>query len=276
MADQMRAFLADAQQRSGEELAKSRQAMDDSVSKVLSQLTVAVEQMETVRKNAASQEQSRADKMANRTQELVGGLSGQVEELLKAVQDQVAKTQSNIDAISNVTVRAIDGMNIGAQNMGAAAQRFETAGGAVSGVFDKSARVTDQLATTAGSLQAAAAAVKQGFDQYETTRRTVDSNVAALTTLIENAKKEAGLSRQMLTDLEGIVGQLKTAETQSLHYLEGVNKTLTTAFQNFGTQLAEQVRKAVGETDRQLGGGVQQLTGVVQELGSALSRLKKA
>jgi uncharacterized phage infection (PIP) family protein YhgE len=195
---------------------------------------------------------------------------------LKAVQEQVAKTQQNIDAISSVTTRAIDGMNTGALNMGTAAQRFETAGGAVSGVFEKSAQVANQLATTSGSLQAAAAAVKQGFDQYETTRRTVDSNVSALTALIENAKKEAGLSRQMLTDLERIVGQLKTAETQSLQYLEGVNKTLTTAFQNFGTQLTEQVRKAVGETDRQLGGGVQQLTGVVQELGSALSRLKKA
>lgn len=276
MAEQMRALLADAQQRSSEELVKSRQAMDESVGKVLQQLTAAVEQMESIRKAAAAQEQSRSDKLATRTQELVGGLTDHVEGLLKAVQDQVAKTQQNIDAISSVTTRAIDGMNAGAMTMGTAAQRFETAGGAVSGVFEKSSQVATQLAATSGSLQEAAAAVKQGFDQYETTRRTVDSNVSVLTSLVENAKKEAGLSRQMLTDLERIVGQLKTAETQSLQYLEGVNKTLTTAFQNFGAQLTEQVRKAVGETDRQLGGGVQQLTGVVQELGSALSRLKKA
>jgi len=276
MTEQMRTFIAEAQQRSGEELAKSRQAMDETVGKVLQQLAAAVEQMESTRKTAASQEQSRSDKLASRTQELVGGLTGQVEELLKAVQDQVAKTQENIDAISSVTTHAIDGMNSGALNMGTAAQRFETAGGAVSGVFDRSAKVADQLTNTAGTLQAAATAVKQGFEQYETTRRTVDTGVAVLTALIENAKKEAGLSKQMLSDLEGIVVQLKAAETQSLHYLEGVNKTLTTAFQNFGTQLTEQVRKAVGETDRQLGGGVQQLTGVVQELGSALSRLKRA
>jgi hypothetical protein len=250
--------------------------MDESVNKVLQQLSAAVDHMEVTRNAAAAQEHSRSDKLANRTQDLVGGLTGQVEELLKAVQGQVAKTQENIDAISAVTTRAIDGMNSGAVNMSTAAQRFETAGSAVSGVFDRSARVADQMSTTAATLQSAAAAVKQGFDQYETTRRTVDAGVGALTTLIENAKKEAGLSRQMLSDLEGIVVQLKAAETQSLHYLEGVNKTLTTAFQTFGTQLAEQVRKAVGETDRQLGGGVQQLTGVVQELGSALSRLKRA
>lgn len=276
MTEQLRAFITEAQQRSGEELAKSRQTMDDSVSKVIQQLATAVEQMEATRKTAASEEEDRNDKLANRTRELVGGLAGQVEELLKAVQEQVARTQQNIDAIGDVTFRAIEGMNSGAQNMGAAAQRFETAGGAVAGVFDRSAKVADQMTTTAGTLQSAAVAVKQGFDQYEMTRQTVDAGVAALTALIENAKKEAGLSRQMLSDLEGIVVQLKAAETQSLHYLEGVNKTLTTAFENFGTQLTEQVRKAVGETDRQLGGGVQQLTGVVQELGSALSRLKRA
>ena len=87
---------------------------------------------------------------------------------------------------------------------------------------------------------------------------------------------EAGLAREMLVDMQRIVDQLKEAERQSLHYLEGVNNTLRAAFENFGTQLTEQVRKAVGETDRQLGGGVQQLTGVVQELGSALARLKRA
>lgn len=276
MTEQMRAFIVEAQQRSREELAGSRQAMDASVGKVMQQLAAAIEQTEATRKTAAAQEQSRSDNLSNRAQELIGGLTGHVESLLKAVQDQVAKTQQNIDAISNVTTRAIDGMNSGALTMDAAAQRFETAGGAVSSVFDRSAKVADQMTTTAGTLQSTAAAVKQGFEQYESTRRTVDAGVSALTALIENAKKEAGLSRQMLSDLEGIVVQLKTAETQSLHYLEGVNKTLATAFQNFGTQLTEQVRKAVGETDRQLGGGVQQLTGVVQELGSALSRLKRA
>lgn len=276
MTEQMRTFIAESHQRSAEELARSRQAMDDSVGKILLQLSSAIKQMEATRESAASQEQSRNDKLTTRTQELVGGLTGQVEELLKAVQEQAAKTQQNIEAISSVTTRAIEGMNSGALNMGTAAQRFETAGGAISGVFDRSAKVTDQLTTTAGTLQSAAAAVKQGFEQYETTRRTVDAGVAALTALIDSAKKEAGLSQQMLTDLERIVAQLKAAETQSVQYLEGVNKTLTTAFENFGRQLAEQVRKAVGETDRQLGGGVQQLTGVVQELGSALARLKRA
>lgn len=276
LTDQMRHFVDDFRKLVTDEQDKSKKTMDEAVSTVLAQLATAVEQMEATRRTAATQEQSRNDTLTNRTQELVTGLSGQVDEVLKAMADQLAQTQRNIEAIGNITTRAIDGMNSGALNMGAAAQRFETAGGAVTGVFDRSAKVADQLTTTAATLQAAATAVRQGFEQYDTTRKTVDMNVAALTGLIENAKKEAGLSKQMLTDLERIVGQLRQAETQSLQYLEGVNKTLAKAFEQFGTQLAEQVRKAVGETDRQLGGGVQQLTGVVQELGAALARLKKA
>lgn len=275
LTDQMRQFVEDFRKLVTDEQGKSKRAMDDAVSTVLGQLSTAVEHMEATRSTAASQEHGRNNELSGRTQELVGGLSGQVDELLKAVSEQVSATQRNIDAIGNVTTRAIDGMNSGALNMGTAAQRFETAGGAVTGVFDRSVKVAEHLTTTANTLQAAATAVRQGFEQYDATRKTVDSGVAALTALIENAKKEAGLSKEMLADIERIVGQLKLAETQSLQYLEGVNKTLSSAFEQFGTQLTEQVRKAVGETDRQLGGGVQQLTGVVQELGSALSRLKR-
>lgn len=275
LTDQMRQFVEDFRKLVGEEQDKSKRAMDDAVSTVMEQLTAAVSELESSRRSAAAQEQSRNEHLATRTQDLVGGLTGQVDELLKSVAEQVTLTQRNIDAISGATTRAIDGMNSGALNMGSAAQRFETAGNSVTEVFDRSLKVSDQLSSAASTLQSAATAVRQGFEQYDNTRKTVDAGVATLTTLIDNAKKEAGLSRAMLEDMEKLVNQLRTAEAQSLQYLEGVNKTLSGAFEQFGTQLTEQVRKAVGETDRHLGGGVQQLTGVVQELGSALSRMKR-
>ena len=276
MSEQMRTLIAEAQQRSSEEMAASRGAMTSSIDHLLQKVSSALQNMEETRVSAAAHEQNRNDQLTSRTQELVSTLGNQVERLLSTMTEQVALTQRNIEAIGSVATRAIDGMNSGALNMGSAAQRFETAGASVSGVFEKSQVATDQLASTATSLQAVALAVRQGFEQYENTRQTVDSGVATLAALVENAKKEAGVSRQMVSDLERIVEQLRVAETHSLEYLEGVNKALSTAFESFGRQLTEQVRKAVGETDRQLGGGVQQLTGVVQELGSALSRLKRA
>jgi hypothetical protein len=250
--------------------------MDDAMSTVLQQLTNAIEHMESTRKTASAQEEDRSSRLAGRTQELVGSMSGQVETLLELLEEQVTLTKANLEAISTVATRAIDGMNAGALNMGAAAQRFETAGNAVSGVFDRSAKVSEQLTASATSLQAAALAVRQGFDQYDSARKTVENHVAALNTLIETARKEAGLSKAMITDLDRIVAQLRLAESQSREYLEGVNKALESAFEAFGTQLTGAIRKTISETDRHLSDGTQQLNGVVQQIGVALARLKRA
>jgi hypothetical protein len=275
LTDQMRTFVQDFRKLVTEEQDKSKRVMDDAISTVLQKLASAIESMETTRTNASAQEEERSTRLSGKTQELVGSMSGQVETLLALLEEQVTLTKANIEAISSVATRAIEGMNAGALNMGAAAQRFETAGNAVSGVFDRSAKVSEQLNASATSLQSAALAVRQGFDQYDTTRKTVENHVAALTALIESARKEAGLSKTLITDLERIVAQLRLAETQSQQYLEGVNKTLEKAFVAFGTQLTGAIRATISETDRHLSDGTQQLNGVVQQIGVALARLKR-
>ena len=276
ITDQMREFIQDFRRLVSEEQDKSKRTMDDAMASVLQQLTAAIEHMENTRKTAASQEESRNSALAGRTQEVVTGLSGHVETLLELLSEQVALTQRNITAIGTTATKAIEGMNNGALTMETAARRFETAGNSVAGVFDKSAGFADQLTSSATSLQAAALAVRQGFDQYDTTRKTVETHVTALTGLIENARKEAGLSKAMLTDLERVVEQLRLAENQSQQYLEGINSALTTAFESFGNQLTGQIKRTIGETDRHLSGGVQQLNGVIQEIQMALGRLKRA
>ena len=164
LTDQMRQFVEDFRKLVSEEQDKSKRTMDEAVGKVLLQLGTAIESMEQARLLSASEEETRHGTMSNRTQQMVGGLSDQVDSLMKAVAEQVALTQRNIDAIASVSTRAIEGMNSGALNMGTAAQRFETAGAGVTQVFDKSAAVTEQLSVSATTLQSAATAVRQGFE----------------------------------------------------------------------------------------------------------------
>lgn len=275
MTDQMREFVQEFRKLVTDEQSKSKQVMDEAMSNVLTQLSTAMEHLKHERKVFAQEESDRQEQTKIRTTELVGGLSGQVDALVRAAAEQVEKTQRNIDAISAVSTRAIDGMNQGALTMGSAAQRFETAGSSVSTVFERSKTVADQLQTTATTLQSAALAVKQGFDQYENTRKTVDSHVNTLTALIEHAKKEAGLTKQMLGDMERIVEQLRAAEAQSQQYLEHVNGALAKAFMDFGTQMSHQVANTIKQTDTHLGNGVNHLTGVIQELAMALSKIPR-
>jgi hypothetical protein len=249
--------------------------MDDAVMKVLGEVALAMEAIETTRKNSATEENGRNAQLSQKTTEMVGGLSGQVDALLSAVSEQVNKTQKNIDSLGQVSMRAIEGMNQGALTMGTAAARFETAGNSVTTVFDKSSKVSDQLVTVSSTLQAASLAVQKGFDQYDSTRRTVDAQVAALMGLIETAKKEAGISQELVSNLKASAESLRLSESTSRAHLEQVNAALVKAFADFGTAMVGQVKSTIAETDRHLSQGTGHLNGVVQELANAVHRMKR-
>lgn len=276
LTDQMREFVQDFRRLVTEEQKKSKDVMDEAVMKVLGELAIAMEGLENVRKTAAAEESGRNDRLATQTNQLVGGLSTQVETLLGAVSDQVAKTQRNIDALGDVSMRAIDGMNQGALTMGTAANRFEAAGTAVTGVFDRSTKVADTLSSAAATLQAASTAVQRGFEQYDSTRKTVDTQVAALMGLIESAKKEAGVSQELVNSIKTSAEAMRKSEADSREHLDQVNAALVKAFTDFGNSLVSQVKSTIAETDRHLAQGTGHLNGVVQELANAVHRMKRA
>jgi len=250
--------------------------MDEAVTKVLADVAQAMKGMEATRASAANEEAGRNERLTSQTHDLVGGLSSQVETLLHTVTEQVSKTQSNIDALGQVSLRAIDGMNQGALTMGSAAQRFETAGSAVASAFERSGTVVETLSRAATSLQAASSAVQRGFEQYDATRKTVDTQVAALMGLIESAKREAGVSQELVSNIKASAEALRQAEGQSREHLEQVNAALERAFSEFGNALVHQIKNAVAETDRHLSQGTGHLNGVVQELANAVHRMKRA
>lgn len=276
LTEQMRQFVAEFRGLVNDEQEKARAAMDASVQEVLSKVASAVEHLEAVRTAAAADEQSRGERLVKESTSLIEGLSGNVDNLLQTVSEQVLQTQRNIDELAKVSMTAISGMNQGASQMETAAERFKQAGGAVTGVLERSAQVSEQMSSTASTLQSAAAVAKQGLDQYEQTRRAVDGYVATLAGLLENAKQEAGLTKEMLRDLERIVQELRKAEEQSKEYFQHLNGALEGAFRTFGSELTTQVKDTIATTDRHLSNGVGQLTGVVQALQMALARLKKA
>ena len=276
LTDQMREFVQEFRKLVTEEQNKSKQAMDEAVMKVLGEVAVAMEGLEGMRKAAAAEESGRNDRLSTQTNQLVGGLTTQVESLLGAVSDQVAKTQKNLDALGQVSLRAIDGMNQGALTMGTAAQRFETAGSSVTTVFDRSTKVAETLGSASSSLQAASTAVQRGFEQYDSTRKTVDAQVAALMGLIESAKKEAGVSQELVASIKASAEAMRKSEADSREHLDKVNLALVKAFADFGHQLVSQVKSTIAETDRHLAQGTGHLNGVVQELANAVQRMKRA
>ena len=275
LTQQMTQFVTDFRSLVAEEQRKSKDAMNETIAGLLSEVGKSISSMEASRKSASEEDANRTKVLTDQTGQMVSGLSANVEELLRAVSDQVLKTQESINAIRDVSMRAVDGMNQGALTMGSAAQRFETAGSSVTRALDDSAAFIEQVKASSNALQAASLAVNSGFEKYDATRKTVDSQVLALTGLIESAKREAGVSQQLIEGVESSVKALRAAEEESRRNLSAVNDQLVSAFETFGNSLVSQVQRVVGETDKNISVLSNQLTGVVQELAQFMQRMRK-
>ena len=94
--------------------------------------------------------------------------------------------------------------------------------------------------------------------------------------LIEAAKKEAGVSQELVNNIKTSAEAMRKSEFEARAHLDQVNAALVKAFTDFGNSLASQVKSTIAETDRHLAQGTGHLNGVVQELANAVHRMKGA
>lgn len=275
LTQQMSEFVNDFRSLVTEEQRKSKEAINETIADLLNEVGKSITNMEASRTRASEEDANRTKMLTDVTGTMVSDLSSNIEDLLRAVSEQVIKTQESINAIRDVSLRAVEGMNQGALSMGSAAQRFETAGSSVTQAMDDSAAFINQVKAAANELQVASLALNNGFEKYDATRKTVDSQVMALTGLIESAKREAGVSKQLIESVESSVKALRLAEEEGRQNLNAVNDQLVSAFETFGNSLVSQVQRVVGETDRNISVLSNQLTGVVQELAQFMQRMRK-
>lgn len=276
MNQQLRSFVEELRKLILEQQGQTKQAMDETMQKILAELEKSISIISSERENQSIADKARAERLVAETEGLYSGLTDNVVKLMDDVKVAAFKTEENIRAIQNAATGAISGMNDGALVMRDAADRFSRAGDSIGGVFDKSRVVTDQLEQTASTLQLASSSVRSAFEKYDESRESVQSYVLQLQSLVENAKKEAGLSTQMLKDLERILSALQTAEKQSTDYLNQVNAVLKGSFQQFGQEMVSQVENLKVSSDTLLTGSLSALEGAVQSMLISVAKLKKS
>ena len=276
MNQQLRSFVEELRNLILEQQSQTKQAIDETMKNILIELEKSISVISAERKNQAVADKVRAERLIAETEGLYSGLTDNVVQLMSDVKDAAFKTEENIRAIQNAAAGAISGMNDGALVMRDAAERFTKAGDSIGTVFDKSRLVTDQLEQTAATLQLASSSVRAAFEKYDESRESVQGYVLQLQNLVENAKKEAGLTSQMLSDLEKILSALQTAEKQSTDYLNQVNSVLKSSFQQFGQEMVGQVEVLKDKSDTLLTGSLGALEGAVQSMLIQMTKLKRS
>lgn len=206
-------------------------------------------------------------------------LKAQITRLLEESQIAIQSHRQNIDKLSQVTVSSITGMNDGAEKMRLAADRFNSAGQSLNQVTEGSSQLLAQVNTIASGLSNTTSQLRTLVSDYQQSKNSVDQAIQTLEKLIATARQEAGMSSQMLKDMEQMTQALQTTRQDIQAYLGQVNDVLAKAFGNFGDSVESSLNKALGAFDNtldqavsRLSSGIESLSDVTEELAEMVQR----
>ena len=253
--------------QSGELMTVNLQASLDAVGRQVGDMLATLGESQRV---AVAGQQARERALT----EQAGAASEQLSDLLAtavngmgAASVQMARS---VDALTHVTATSLDKMNAGADKLGLASTGFASAGERVGLVMTQAAQVASQLIDASGSLTASADAMRGGLDDYRAHRDAVGHLVAELRATVELARKEAGLTAEVLRRIEASTDRLGTAQVQADDYLDSVSKVLGEAHQAFANSVKKTLGLANQEFHAKLSTAVGLLSSTVVELEATL------
>lgn len=252
MAETLQAFIESIQQNIGQgqqatmsKIAGSVEVLGEQLSAVFAQLERGQQQMDQ------STRAAQAD-LHQGTRDLVGGLDEQVKALLHTVTEQQAAAHETVKALSAQTEQHLQSMQVGADKMRAAAERFETAGNSV-------AKASDSTATLIGTVQVAGTELGQAtreltavVSDYRINREALTRTLAVMEGVVATTQGEASGRSQYLDDLKTQSERLKAMNREVYEYLDNISGVLGSGFKEFGDGMDDVLRRTLGSLDTEL------------------------
>ncbi len=264
--DQIRALVSESQSESSKKLQEVLAALGTQVSGVVEEL----------RKQAEASAESQGDRQQRfekSTGDVIGSLSAQTDSLLRQSVETNKSLQNTVALLAAATDKAISGMNSGAEMLYIASSDFAKAGQGVSETMRSSAAAVETIKAASTQLALATTGTKGILDDYGRTRSTFAVMVADLKATVENAKKDASMTSELIGRIEAATTQLAKAQGQSQEYLEGINDVLVEAHEKFAQSVERTLREGNRQFQGELSTAVQLLSGAIKDLGDTVESL---
>lgn len=266
--EQIRSLVRESQSETSQKLQTILTELGEKMSAIVADLRAQAQQ-------ASATHQTQQHQMAEHTTGVVSGLSGQVETLVQKVAEATQTMQASVAAMRDVTTDAMNRMNSGADTLFMAADEFAKAGQGVAGVMQQVNTASDKLTTASGALTSAITGIQGVVADYQTTRDTFALMVENLKTTVENAKREAGVTQELVTTLKAAAGELVAAQNEAEKYLHGVTEVLTHTYRDFAENIGKTLREANTQFHRELADATNYLKTAVQDLADVVDDIPK-
>lgn len=261
----------------GDTGAEAAQKMNLQIADMLSQINSNIgSMMVEIGEKQIAQEQRAAQNqqtLHDSTNELVNTLTQQVNILLQESDALIKSNRQTLEKLGDVSISSIKGMNDGAEKMRLAAERFSTAGQSLSSVTEGSSALLSQINTLSGNLTGTTNQLKTLITDYQQSRTSVDQAVQVLQKLIDTARQEAGMSSQMLADMQQMTQALQGVQQDMQQYLGQVNDVLAKGMDSFSSGVEATLNRSLLAFDNTLADAVSRLRSGVEDLGGVAEDL---
>lgn len=264
MAENLQAFVESIKQNIGRgqqdtmaEIASSVEVLGEQLSSVFKQLELGRQQMDQ------STRAAQAD-LHQGMREVVGGLDGQVKTLLQAIAEQQKSSQDTIKALSAQTEQHLQSMQLGADKMHAAAERFESAGQSVAKASESTAGLLGTVQGAGSELALASHELNNVVADYRNNREAMSKTLAVIEGIVASAQVEAGGRSQYLLDLKQQTERMQSLNREVQEYLENISSVLGSGFKEFGDGMDRVLSQTLGSLDNELDKAVKSLAAGVE------------
>ena len=264
--EQIRQLVSSSQSETNQKLQATLESISTQVSTMLTTLN---ESQAQVFESNREREQS----MTERARTAVSTMSESVEAVVKELGAATTQMAQSVAMLGQATTSSVDKMSAGAELLSTASRDFASAGERVSGVMGQAATVSAKLSETSGALTSGSTAIQELLKDYRLQRDAVGQLVTELRGAVDAARKEATITADVLSRIEGSATRLGTAQKLADEYLDGVSKVLGEAHNSFATEVKRTLDKANTEFHTKLTQAVGMLHAAVGELEITLASM---
>lgn len=264
--DQIRALVAQSQSESSNRLQEALTAVGDQVAAVVASLRVQADA-------AAAAHGQRQQAFESATGTAIHALSEQMEKLLEQSVQTNRSLQETVGKLAGATDKAMADMNAGAETLYVAASDFAKAGQGVADTMKAATAAVEAIKSASGQLTLATDGARSLFADYGRTRDAFSQMVTDLRQTVENAKREAALTQDVMAQFESAASGLSSAQKEAEEYLRGVSEVLVRAHDAFAENIERTLRAGNGQFQAELSSAVQLLSGAIKSLGDVVDEL---
>lgn len=274
--DQMRVFIDQLKQNVADGQSESAELTRNMMRELSESTGALVKGLQEQAHNAQQAHTQHQADLAAHTSELVAQQSDQVTGLTNAVKESSAMMRQTIDRLESATNVNVERMGLGAERLQSASNRLSENLDAMKSASEGMASTTDKLNSSTNTLNTALIATQQALGEQKAVRDALTTMVTSLRDIVENAKREAGMTSELVGKLQVASQHLAEAQNTAGTYLEDLNEVLAEAHAAFAQQMEVTLRQGNKVFHEELAQATGLLKGAIQDLADVLDAVPSA